>query len=131
MRRSRPPRAATLTIAAATIFSVSVLGGCAKKEDSAYACTDASGDVVDEKYCDDDYSGSGSGRYFFRSYNPSSFSGGVPSEGTYISSPNVVDATDSSARSDAGLPSTGTVDNGVVVRSGGFGSGGSGHGFGG
>ena len=139
-RMSRPPRAATITLAAAAIFMAPSLTACGSNDDGqsvtqaqAYACTDAQDVVVDDDYCDGDTHSSGF--YFLHSYYPGTYSNGVAPRGAQLSGGSRISATDANARSNAGLPKAGAVKSGTTVKSGGFGSGvsgrsgsGSGHG---
>jgi hypothetical protein len=97
------------------------MAGCGvggEEEQVAY-CTDEDGKIVDDEFCDDGYNGPGAGFFFlylggFRSGLPVGTV--LPRGGTRIS------PTDTTARRNAGLPSTGKVSAGTRV-SGGIGSG--------
>ncbi|MGH3739855.1 MAG: hypothetical protein ACRDT8_11320 [Micromonosporaceae bacterium] len=114
----QPPRFLT---AAVTAFMAAGLAGCSQEEDKYVHCIDENGEVVDDDYCDedDDYHGGGYWLYVAgKRYLPGSR---VPSD--HRSSR--IDPKDSTARANAGLPSSGRV-SGSTIRGGGFGSGGSG-----
>ncbi|RBY86924.1 hypothetical protein [Blastococcus sp. TF02A-26] len=108
----------TVLATAATGF----LAGCGTEDDEdeqvAY-CTNEDGEIVDDDYCDDGYSGGGGGLFFLyvgafgRGLSPGTV---LPSGGTRI------DPRDSTARRNAGLPASGKVTGGTRV-SGGIGSG--------
>jgi hypothetical protein len=112
---------AALTTTVLTTAATGFLAGCGvggEEEQVAY-CTDEDGKIVDDKFCDDGYNGPGAGFFFlylggFRSGLPVGTV--LPRGGTRIS------PTDTTARRNAGLPSTGKVSAGTRV-SGGIGSG--------
>lgn len=126
-RVSRPPRPVVL-LAAAAMMVPPPLGACGSGENDTeeigYACTAADGTVVDEDYCDEDSDGRG-GVYFFHSYPYGAYGGSAPSRGTRLSGGTTIRYNDATARSNAGLPSTGKVSSAtkVTVKSGGIGSG--------
>jgi hypothetical protein len=116
--RVRAALTTTVLATAATGFMAGCGAGGEEDEQVAY-CTDENGEIVDDDYCDDGYSGPGAGFFFlylggFRSGLP--VGSRLPSGGTRI------DPRDSAARSSAGLPGTGKVSGGTRV-SGGIGSG--------
>jgi hypothetical protein len=116
--RIRAALTTTVLSTAATGFLAGCGGGGEDDEQVAY-CTDENGKIVDDKYCDDGYSGPGAGFFFlylggFRSGLP--LGSVLPSGGTRIN------PTDTAARQRAGLPGTGKVTAGTRV-SGGIGSG--------
>jgi hypothetical protein len=116
--RVRAALTTTVLATAATGFMAGCGAGGEEDEQVAY-CTDENGEIVDEDYCDDGYSGPGAGFFFlylggFRSGLP--VGSRLPSGGTRI------DPRDSAARTSAGLPGTGKVSGGTRV-SGGIGSG--------
>jgi hypothetical protein len=107
----------TVLATAATGF----LAGCGTGDDEdeqvAY-CTNEDGEIVDEDYCDDGYSGGG-GLFFLY---VGAFGRGL-SPGTVLPGGGQrIDPRDTTARRNAGLPSTGKVTGGTRV-SGGIGSG--------
>jgi hypothetical protein len=112
---------AALTTTVLTTAATGFLAGCGvggEEEQVAY-CTDEDGKIVDDEFCDDGYNGPGAGFFFlylggFRSGLPVGTV--LPRGGTRIS------PTDTTARRNAGLPSTGKVSAGTRV-SGGIGSG--------
>ncbi|SDF61275.1 hypothetical protein SAMN05660324_0649 [Klenkia brasiliensis] len=108
-------RVPALTAAMVLAFTAS---GCSSGEDEVAYCVDQSNQVVDDDYCDSGYSGGGG--YFIWLGSPGrSLSRGsvVPSGGTTIN------PTDSTARANAGLPSSGSYTSGSGgSRSGGFGT---------
>jgi hypothetical protein len=116
--RVRAALTTTVLATAATGFMAGCGAGGEEDEQVAY-CTDENGEIVDDDYCDDGYSGPGAGFFFlylggFRSGLP--LGSRLPSGGTRI------DPRDSAARTSAGLPGTGKVSGGTRV-SGGIGSG--------
>jgi hypothetical protein len=116
--RVRAALTTTVLATAATGFMAGCGAGGEEDEQVAY-CTDENGEIVDDDYCDDGYSGPGAGFFFlylggFRSGLP--VGSRLPSGGTRI------DPRDSAARTSAGLPGTGKVSGGTRV-SGGIGSG--------
>jgi hypothetical protein len=121
MAVSNRVRAALTTTVLATA-ATGYLAGCSVgggDDDQVAYCTDEDGKIVDDKYCDDGYHGPGAGLFFlylggFRSGLP--LGTVLPRGGTRIN------PTDTTARSRAGLPSTGKVSGGQRV-SGGLGSG--------
>jgi hypothetical protein len=112
---------AALTTTVLTTAATGFMAGCGvggEEEQVAY-CTDEDGKIVDDEFCDDGYNGPGAGLFFlylggFRSGLPVGTV--LPRGGTRIS------PTDTTARRNAGLPSTGKVSAGTRV-SGGIGSG--------
>ena len=119
--RVRAALTTTVLATAATGFMAGCgAGGDEGDEDEQVAyCTDENGEIVDDDYGDDGYSGPGAGFFFlylggFRSGLP--VGSRLPTGGTRI------DPRDSSARERAGLPGTGKVSGGTRV-SGGIGSG--------
>jgi hypothetical protein len=116
--RVRAALTTTVLTTAATGFMTGCGVGGGDEEQVAY-CTDENGKIVDDEYCDDGYNGPGAGFFFlylggFRSGLPVGTV--LPRGGTRIS------PTDTTARRNAGLPSTGKVSAGTRV-SGGIGSG--------
>jgi hypothetical protein len=113
---------AALTTTVLTTAATGFLAGCGvggEEEEQVAYCTDEDGKIVDDEFCDDGYHGPGAGFFFlylggFRSGLPVGTV--LPRGGTRIS------PTDTTARRNAGLPSTGKVSAGTRV-SGGIGSG--------
>jgi hypothetical protein len=112
---------AALTTTVLTTAATGFMAGCGVggDEDQVAYCTDQDGKIVDDEYCDDGYRGPGAGLFFlylggFRSGLP--LGTVLPRGGTRIN------PTDTTARANAGLPSTGKVTAGTRV-SGGIGSG--------
>lgn len=106
----------------AGVLAVPSLSACSSDaaRDQYANCVNAQGQVVADYYCDDNrYYGSGGGSYFIF-MSTTRYSGGsfVPSG----SRSSFINPGDSSARSRAGLPSSGKV-GGTTVRSGGIGKG--------
>jgi hypothetical protein len=83
-------------------------------EDGHFYCTDSSGTVIDEKYCDDS-DGSDHSGYFFM-YMGSSMHGNssYPVGSRLPSGAQRFSVTDKAARTRFGLPATGKVSNGTV-----------------
>jgi hypothetical protein len=105
----------TVLATAATGF----MAGCGVDEDEeqvAY-CTDENGEIVDDDFCDDGYSGGG---LFFLYVG--GFRSGLPVGSRLPDGGTRIDPRDSQARQRAGLPATGKVSGGTRV-SGGIGSG--------
>ena len=109
----------TVLATAATGF----LAGCGVDDDEdedeqvAY-CTNEDGEIVDDDYCDDGYSGGG-GLFFLYL---GGFGRGLPVGTVLPSGGQRIDPRDSTARRNAGLPASGKVTGGTRV-SGGIGSG--------
>jgi hypothetical protein len=108
----------TVLATAATGF----LAGCGVDDDAdeqvAY-CTNADGEIVDDDYCDDGYSGGGGGLFFLY---VGGFGRGLPVGHVLPRGGTRIDPRDSTARRNAGLSSSGKVTGGTRV-SGGIGSG--------
>ena len=105
----------TVLATAATGF----MAGCGVGEDEeqvAY-CTDENGEIVDDDFCDDGYSGGG---LFFLYVG--GFRSGLPVGSRLPEGGTRIDPRDTQARQRAGLPATGKVSGGTRV-SGGIGSG--------
>ena len=106
----------TVLATAATGF----MAGCGVGEDEdeqvAY-CTNEDGEIVDDDFCDDGYNGGG---LFFLYVG--GFRSGLPVGSRLPSGGTRINPTDTTARRNAGLPSTGKVSAGTRV-SGGIGSG--------
>ena len=113
--RVRAALTTTVLTTAATGFMAGC-GGGGEEEQVAY-CTDENGEIVDDDYCDDGYSGPG---LFFLYLG--GFRTGLPVGSRLPAGGTRIDPRDSSARSRAGLPATGKVTGGTRV-SGGIGSG--------
>jgi hypothetical protein len=121
MAVSNRVRAALTTTVLATA-ATGYLAGCSvgggDDEQVAY-CTDEDGNIVDDKYCDDGYHGPGAGLFFLYL---GGFRPGLP-VGTLLPRGGTrIDPTDTTARRNAGLASTGAVKGGTRV-SGGIGKG--------
>ena len=106
----------------AGVLAVPSLSACSSSpaRDQYANCVNAQGQVVADYYCNDSrYYGGGGGAYFIF-LSTTRYSGGsfVPSG----SRSSFINPGDSSARSRAGLPSSGNV-GGTTVRSGGIGKG--------
>jgi hypothetical protein len=111
---------ATLTTTVLTTAATGFMTGCGGggQEQVAY-CTDENGKVVDDSYCDDGYHGPGAGFFFLYL---GGFGRGLP-VGTLLPRGGTrISPTDTAARRNAGLPSSGRVSAGTRV-SGGIGSG--------
>ena len=109
-----------LTTAATGFMAGCGVGGGEEEEEQVAYCTDENGEIVDDDYCDDSYSGAGRGlllplprRLPARACRSARC---CPRGGTRIS------PTDTAARQRAGLPASGKVSAGTRV-SGGIGSG--------
>jgi hypothetical protein len=114
--RIRAALTTTVLATAATGFMAGCSGGEEEDEQVAY-CTDENGEIVDDDYCDDGYSGGGLFFLYLGGFRPGLPVGTrLPSGGTRI------DPRDTQARQRAGLPATGKVTGGTRV-SGGIGSG--------
>ena len=115
--RIRAAFTTTVLSTAATGF----LAGCSVggEEDQVAYCTDKDGKIVDDKYCDDGYHGPGAGLFFLYL---GGFRTGLPLGTVLPRGGTRINPTDTTARSRAGLPSTGKVSGGQRV-SGGLGSG--------
>jgi hypothetical protein len=111
---------AALTTTVLTTAATGFMTGCGAggHEQVAY-CTDENGKVVDDSYCDDGYHGPGAGFFFLYL---GGFGRGLP-VGTLLPRGGTrISPTDTAARRNAGLPSSGKVSAGTRV-SGGIGSG--------
>ena len=110
---------AALTTSVLATAATGFMAGCGvgdEGEQVAY-CTDQDGSIVDDSYCDDGYHGPGLFFLYLGAFRPGLPVGTrLPAGGTRI------DPRDTTARSRAGLPSTGKVTGGTRV-SGGIGSG--------
>jgi hypothetical protein len=107
-----------LTTAATGFMAGCAVGGGDEEEQVAY-CTDENGEIVDDEYCDDGYNGPGAGFFFLYL---GAFRSGLPVGTVLPSGGTRINPTDTTARRNAGLPSTGKVSAGTRV-SGGIGSG--------
>jgi hypothetical protein len=111
---------AALTTTVLTTAATGFLAGCSvggdEEEQVAY-CTDENGEIVDDDFCDDGYSGGG---LFFLYVG--GFRSGLPVGSRLPDGGTRIDPRDSQARQRAGLPATGKVSGGTRV-SGGIGSG--------
>ena len=110
---------AALTTTVLTTAATGFMAGCGaggEEEQVAY-CTDENGEIVDDDYCDDGYSGGG---LFFLYLG--GFRSGLPVGSRLPAGGTRIDPRDSGARQAAGLPGTGKVTGGTRV-SGGIGSG--------
>jgi hypothetical protein len=110
---------AALTTTVLTTAATGFMAGCGvgQDEDQVAYCTDEDGNIVDDSYCDDGYNGPGLFFLYLGGFRPGLPIGTrLPAGGTRI------DPRDATARSRAGLPSTGRVKAGTRV-SGGIGSG--------
>lgn len=108
---SRAPRTAVIT----TAMAAALLGACGgeKTTGQRYACTDSTGNVVDDRYCDDERTYGG---YFYRSY-PYGSGYTQPAVGSRLTSTPIA-ANNPSARTSAGLPATGKASGKTVTVSG-------------
>src|ERR687897_882197 len=113
-------RAAFTTTVLATAATGFMAGcGAEGEEDEQVAyCTDENGEIVDDDYCDDGYSGGG---LFFLYLG--GFRSGLPVGSRLPSGGTRIDPRDSGARQAAGLPATGKVTGGTRVSGGGGGGG--------
>jgi hypothetical protein len=123
---------AALTTTVLTTAATGFMAGCGVggDEDQVAYCTDEDGKIVDDKYCDDGYHGPGAGFFFLYL---GGFGRGLPIGTVLPSGGTRISPTDTAARRNAGLPSSGKVSAGTRV-SGGIGSGignRAGHGAGG
>ena len=117
--RVRAALTTTVLTTAATGFKAGCgVGGEEEEEQVAY-CTDENGEIVDEDYCDDGYSGPGAGFFFLYL---GGFGRGLPVGTVLPSGGTRISPTDTVARQRAGLPANGKVSPGTRV-SGGIGSG--------
>jgi hypothetical protein len=110
---------AALTTTVLTTAATGFMAGCGlgQGEDQVAYCTDEDGNIVDDSYCDDGYRGPGLFFLYLGAFRPGLPVGTrLPTGGTRI------DPRDTTARSNAGLPSRGKVTGGTRV-SGGIGSG--------
>ena len=110
-----------LVLAAAT--SISACGSSDGGAEQVAYCVDDQGVVIDDRYCDPGYAGPAYSHpfYIWYGYYPYGLAPGTNitvynTNGT----PTRIDPKDSTARSNAGLPSTGKITNGST-KSGGFG----------
>jgi hypothetical protein len=109
---------AALTTTVLTTAATGFMAGCGLGgEDQVAYCTDEDGNIVDDDYCDDGYHGPG---LFFLYLG--GFRSGLPIGSRLPAGGTRIDPHDASARSRAGLPSTGKGSGGTRV-SGGIGSG--------
>ena len=117
-RARRAVQTAALATAASTFLAACATGpGEDDDEEQVAYCTDENGEIVDDDYCDDGYSGGG---LFFLYLG--GFRSGLPVGSRLPAGGTRIDPRDSSARQAAGLPGTGKVSGGTRV-SGGIGSG--------
>ena len=112
---------AALTTTVLTTAATGFLAGCSvgEEEEQVAYCTDEDGEIVDDDYCDDDYRGPGAGFFFLYL---GGFRSGLPVGTVLPRGGTRINPTDTTARRNAGLPSTGKVSAGTRV-SGGIGSG--------
>ena len=115
--RIRAAFTTTVLATAATGFMAGCGGGGEEEDEQVAYCTDENGEIVDDDYCDDGYSGGG---LFFLYLG--GFRSGLPVGSRLPSGGTRIDPRDSAARQAAGLPGTGKVTGGTRV-SGGIGSG--------
>jgi hypothetical protein len=108
-----------LTTAATGFMAGCGVGGDEEEEEQVAYCTDENGEIVDEDYCDDGYSGPGAGFFFLYL---GGFGRGLPVGTVLPRGGTRISPTDTAARQRAGLPATGKVSPGTRV-SGGIGSG--------
>ncbi len=104
-----------LTTAATGFMAGCGVGG--DEEQVAY-CTDEDGKIVDDQYCDDGYHGPGAGFFFLYL---GGFGRGLPVGTVLPRGGTRISPTDTTARRNAGLPSSGKVSAGTRV-SGGIGN---------
>ena len=116
--RIRSAFTTTVLATAATGFMAGCGAGGEEDEQVAY-CTDENGEIVDDEFCDDSYSGGGGGLFFLYL---GGFGRGLPVGSRLPTGGTRIDPRDSTARQAAGLPGTGKVSGGTRV-SGGIGSG--------
>lgn len=98
-------------------------------EDGHFYCTDSSGTVIDEDYCDDSDGGDSSGFFFMymgssMHYPPSGYSSYPVGSKMPTAAPRF-SVSDKVARTRYGLPATGKISNGTV-KTGVIGKGGAG-----
>ncbi len=112
---------AALTTTVLTTAATGFMAGCGVggEEDQVAYCTDEDGTIVDDQYCDDGYRGPGAGLFFLYL---GGFGRGLPVGTVLPRGGTRISPTDTTARRNAGLPSTGKVSAGTRV-SGGIGSG--------
>jgi hypothetical protein len=112
---------AALTTTVLTTAATGFMAGCGVggDEDQVAYCTDEDGKVVDDQYCDDGYHGPGAGFFFLYL---GGFGRGLPVGTVLPRGGTRISPTDTTARRNAGLPSSGKVSAGTRV-SGGIGSG--------
>jgi hypothetical protein len=112
---------AALTTTVLTTAATGYLAGCSVggDDDQVAYCTDENGEIVDDDYCDDDYHGPGAGLFFLYL---GGFRTGLPVGTVLPRGGTRINPADTTARSRAGLPSTGKVSGGQRI-SGGLGSG--------
>jgi hypothetical protein len=114
---------AALTTTVLTTAATGFMAGCGvggQEEEQVAYCTDKDGKIVDEDLCDDDRGGGlGSGLFFLYL---GGFRSGLPVGTVLPRGGTRINPGDTTARSRAGLPSTGRVSAGTRV-AGGIGSG--------
>ncbi len=112
---------AALTTTVLTTAATGFMAGCGVggNEDQVAYCTDEDGKIVDDEYCDDGYHGPGAGFFFLYL---GGFGRGLPVGTVLPRGGTRISPTDTTARRNAGLPSSGKVSAGTRV-SGGIGSG--------
>jgi hypothetical protein len=113
---------AALTTTVLTTAATGFMAGCGvggEEEEQVAYCTDEDGKIVDDEFCDDGYNGPGAGFFFLYL---GGFRSGLPVGTVLPSGGTRINPTDTTARRNAGLPSTGKVSAGTRV-SGGIGSG--------
>ena len=116
--RVRAAFTTTVLATAATGFMAGCAPGAEEDDEQVAYCTDENGEIVDDDYCDDSYSGGG-GLFFLYL---GGFGRGLPVGSRLPAGGTRIDPRDSTARQAAGLPGTGKVSGGTRV-SGGIGSG--------
>jgi hypothetical protein len=112
---------AALTTTVLTTAATGFMAGCGVggNEDQVAYCTDRDGKIVDDKYCDDGYRGPGAGLFFLYL---GGFGRGLPLGTVLPRGGTRINPTDTTARRNAGLPSSGKVSAGTRV-AGGIGAG--------
>ena len=117
----------TITLSGAAMGFLTACGQDTAEEEQTAYCVDENDNVVDDDLCDESERNGGfvgGVPYFFflGSFGGNRYSPGQRIPSTYTSSGTRINPSDSSARSRAGLPSSGRVSSGTRV-TGGIGSG--------
>lgn len=112
-----------VALAVSSFLLAGAAAGCSRESERTVHCVDDKGKVVNPNLCDGPGAGGIMPYWLYTSSNHYPVGSAVPSDWTS----SRISPSDTTARTNAGLPATGKV-GGTTVRSGGFGSGGTGGG---